>query len=147
MTRWLASVCAFAVAGTAFGWGVGCLLSVLSGDYVVVPADYASLGLRAALFAGMALAAWRAIEVAPEWGVRAVLRAWGATCLVAGGAVCLVAGLALLLSHVHGAVPEHANLAHPRRYVVFAAIHHFWPYALIFGIILSGLRHPRGRPA
>ncbi len=147
LTQWLAMVCGFAVTGASFGWGIGMLSAVISGDYVAVPADYASLGLRAGLFAGTVLAAWRATGPAPPWGISAVLRASGAMVFVAGGAVCLVAALALLLSYLPGVVPEYANLAHPRRYVMFAALHHFWPYALIFGIIAGGVRQPRSRPA
>jgi hypothetical protein len=147
VTHWFAAICAFSVAGTAFGESVGLLLSVLSGDYVVVPSDYAGLGLRAGLFAATVLAAWRAAAPKPEWGMNALLRALGAAALAAGGVTGLVAVLAVLLSLAHGVVPEHAILAHPRRYVVFVAIHHSWPYAMTFGMILSGLRLLRGRAA
>lgn len=147
VTHWFAIVCTLSVAGTAFGGGVGLLLSVLSGDYVVMPSDYASLGLRAGLFAATVLAAWHAAAPRPEWGLNALLRAFGAAGLAASGVTCLVAALALLLSLAHGVVPEHANLAHPRRYVVFVAIHHSWPYAMVLGAILGVLRLLRGRAA
>ena len=147
LTQWLNMVCAFTVAGALFGWGIGMLLVALSGDYLVVPSDHAGLGLRTGFFAGSLAAAWHAITRQPLWGMQPLGGALGTASLVASGTVCLIAGLALLLSLVHGVVPEHANLAHPRRYVLFLAIHHGWPYATIFGIILGCLRPWRGHPA
>lgn len=147
LTQWLVMVCAFTVAGALLGWGVGMLLSVLSADYVVMPADHAWLGLRTGFFGGTGVAAWHAITRQPRWGTHALGRVLGTTILAASGAVCLIAVLALLLSLVHGVVPEHANLGHPRRHVVFLAIHHLWPYATLFGIIVSCLRQWHRRPA
>ena len=150
LNQWLAIVGTLSVAGLLFGWGIGMLLSALSGDYVVMAPDYARLGLRVGLLAGTVAAAWHAIMRQHRWGLLALCRALGTAGVVAGGVIGLVAVLAsllALLSSVPGIAPEYANLAHPRRYVVFVAIHHFWPYALIFGIILSGLRHARGRLA
>ena len=153
LNQWFAIVGTLSGAGLLFGWGIGMLLSALSGDYVVTAPDYARLGLRVGLLAGTVAAAWHAITRQHRWGLLALCRALGTAGLVASGVIGLVAVLAALLSllallsALPGVVPEYANLAHPRRYVVFVAIHHFWPYALIFGIILSGLRHARGRLA
>ena len=147
LSQWFAMVCTSSAAGALFGWGIGMLLVALSGDYVVVPLDYAWLGLRTGAFAGTAAAAWHTITRQPRWGMHALWRALGVAGLVAGSVVCLIAGLAWLLPLVNGVVPPDANLAHPRRYAVFLAIHHLWPYATIFGIIVGCLRPWRRRPA
>lgn len=143
MIHWCTLVCGCSAAGALFGWCIGNLLAALSGDYVVVASDYVGFGLRGGLFAGAVAAAWRAITRQPWWSTMALLRSGRIASLATISAIGLIAGLALLLSLVVGMVPEDANLAHSRRYVVFLVIHHVWPYAAIFGIIVGCLAPQR----
>ena len=137
LIHWFTMVGACAIAVTLFGWCIGTLVAALSGDYVVMASDYVWLGFRTGLFAGTAVAAWHTITRQPRWGANALLRVLSVAGLAAISAIGLIAGLALLLSFFGGAVPADANLAHPRRYVVFLAIDHVWPYAAIIGIIVD----------
>ena len=139
LIHWFTMVCASSIAGALFAWCIGKLLAALSGDYVVMASDYVWLGLRTGLFAGTVVAAWHTITRQPRWGANALLRVLGVASLAAISAIGLMAGLALLLSFFGGAVPADANLAHSRRYVVFLAIDHVWPYATIIGIIVGCL--------
>ena len=147
LIHWFAMVCASSIAGALFGRCIGTLLAALSGDYVVMASEYVWLGFRTGLFAGTAVAAWHTITRQPRWGANALLRAGSVAGLAAISAIGLMAGSALLLSLVVGVLPEGANLAHLRRYVVFLAIHHLWPYAVIIGIMVGCLGPWRRRPA
>lgn len=147
LIHWFTLVCGCSAAGALFGWCVGNLLAALSGDYVVVASDYVWLGLRAGLFAGAVVAAWRTIIRQPWWGAMALLRSGGIASLATIIVIGLIAGLALLLSLVVGVVPEDANLAHSRRHVVFLVIHHVWPYFAIIGIIVGCLGRRRRHSA
>ena len=146
LIRWFTMVCASSIAGALFGWCIGKLLAALSGDYVVMASDYVWLGLRAGLFAGTAAAAWHMLTGRPQLSATAQWRTSGLAGLAAISIMGLIAGLALLLSLVVGVLPEEANLAHPRRYVVFLAIHHVWPYAAIIGIMAGCLSPWHRRP-
>ena len=139
LIHWFTMVCASSIAGALFGWCIGTLLAALSGDYVVMASDYVWLGFRTGFFAGTAVAAWHTITRQPRWGANALSRVLSVAGLAAISAIGLIAGLALLLSFFGGAVPADANLAHPRRYVVFLAIDHVWPYAAIIGIMVGCL--------
>lgn len=146
LTQWLAMVCGFSAAGTLLGWGIGMLLAVLSGDYVVMPADQAWLGLRLGLFAGTVVAAGCVVRPPSRWSMRSLGPALGIATFAASCALCLFGAFALLLPFDFLPVEE-VQLAHPRRHAVFLAIHHAWPYALLFGIIAGGLRLWRIRPS
>ena len=147
LIHWFTMVCASSIAGALFGWCIGKLLAALSGDYVVMASDYVWLGFRTGLFAGTAVAAWHTITRQPRWGANALLRALSVAGLTAISAIGMMAGLGLLLQFFDGAVPADANLAHPRRYMLFLAIDHVWPYAAIIGIMVGCLSPWRRRPA
>lgn len=125
-------------AGAIFGWCSGMALAALSGDYVVEPSDHLSLGLRAGLFSGAAAAAWQVITKQKPLGLRESFKTLMAIILSAGGVICLLLLLATLLSTLHAGLLKDANLAHPRRHVIFIVMHHAWPAAWVAGIILGG---------
>lgn len=144
--HWSATVAAITAAGMLVGCGVGMSLAALSGDYVVRPSDYVSLGLRTGLFAGTVAAAWRCMTHRPPLTLRAYLATFIAITLAACAVICLLCLLALVLSPLHGLILNDANLAHPRRHVAFTLIHHLWPGAWLLGMVL-GVRHLwRSRP-
>ncbi len=144
--HWCVTVGAITAAGVLVGWGVGVSLAALSGDYVVRPSDYVNLGLRAGLFVGTVVAAWRFMTRQPPLTVRGHFATFIVITLAACGLICLLGLLALLPSPLHGLMLNDANLAHPRRHFVFVLIHYAWPYAWMVGFVL-GVRHLwRSRP-
>ena len=132
--HWCGTVAALGAAGALFGWATGLMLARLSGDYVVRPPDYALLGLRAGFLAGTVMAAWQTNlcpVCTPVLGVRAIARGLAE----AGLTACTVLLLAALCSVWLGELPAHANLAHPRRHLLYLALHHALPWAIMAGVI------------
>ena len=128
-------------AATLFGWITGLILARLSGDYVVRPPDYALLGLRAGFLAGTLMAACHVIARAPAPGVRAMARSLAG----AGLTACALMLLAALCAPWLGSLPEHSNLAHPRRHMLFLALHQALPWAIIGGVLPVAIQLWRGR--
>lgn len=136
--QWCFLVGILTAAGAIFGWCSGMALAALSGDYVVEPADHLSLGLRAGLFCGTAAAAWQVVAKQAPLSLRESLKTLMAIILSAAGVICLFLLLATLLSTLHASLMKDANLAHPRRHIIFIVMHHAWPVAWVAGVILCG---------
>ena len=66
LAMWTGTVAAVAAAGALLGGTFGATLYRLSYDYIVVPADYGSLGLRLGLLVGAVLAAAQVVGHRPS---------------------------------------------------------------------------------
>jgi hypothetical protein len=127
---------------------VGVLLAWISGDYVVSASDYTHLGWRAGLLAGTILAGCIVATPRPLAGLKEIMRGFLVLGLVAGGVMCIGVVAGLLLPYAQFAILDTSNLAHPRRYSLFLAIHWTWLFAFLFGTVASCsfLWRSRGAP-
>ena len=130
-------VAAASIAGTIFGWAIGELLAWISGDYVVHVREYVSLGLRGGFLAGTVLAAVHAKASEPAGARGEGLLAVLVLGLVAAGGVGVAAVVGLLLPFTQVATPWEQHLGHPRRHLVFLAIHWSWLYAMLLGTVAA----------
>jgi len=151
LTPWLAIVGLLSAAGASAGWGLGQLLKILSADYVVVPSDYTSLGLRLGLLVGNIVGACGVIGDWPPATRRDLglaLAVVSATILVMVVGACTLLRSALLRAEFaqHILNVDTGALAHPRRFLLFMAIHYAAAFGAVLGALLAGalLLHRRG---
>lgn len=145
LIQWSVIVAVAAAGGSLFGWCVGIVLSYLSADYVAIASDYATLGLRVGVLAGTIMAASHFIGPKHAIATSSAIRSLVMAGAIATAMLCLAGVVGGSLSFLPLIPLTDANLAHPRRYVIFLVLHHAWPYALVLGALLASYRLWRRR--
>ena len=142
---WAGTIAIAVAAGTVLGGRFGTMLYPQSYDYIVVPGDYASLGLRLGLLVGALLAA---ASVAGSRPIPSLQRLAVAFVLVGAVAVVLLIGSGALFVQLFesGVLDTEAwRLPNPRRHALFLGLDVGARWGPLLGAALGGGLLWRGR--
>ena len=120
-TRWLVTVALLTAAGGALGHLFGRTLRRVSWDYLVLPADYLSLGLRLGLLAGAVVAAVQVVGPRPLPRLRWTVLAVAVLGLVSVAALGAGGWLSVLIFEGGGMGAEW-ELANPSRHALYLGL-------------------------
>ena len=135
--RWPLIVGAMVVWGLFSGWGIGLVLRAASADYLVVPSDYVALGGRLGLLSGAIMATFALISSRPVRAARQLVRAMLVGVATATFFPCLATMGFMSLTVWPTFAPGLDHLAHPRRYLLFLALHHGWLAGTAIGTAIA----------
>ncbi len=142
---WTGTVAVAATAGALLGSRFGATLYLYSHDYIVVPDDYGSLGLRLGLVVGTALAA---VQVVGHRPTPSPLRVGVAFLVVGVVAVAFLGGAGWLFVELFEAGVLNAEawlLPNPRRHALYLGLDTGARWGPLAGCGIGGVFLWRGR--